>query len=199
VADVLAAAEARLAEWREIERVVPSMQAYVRLEQAGPAAGVTLTPDQWAAVVAIGDGRPVEDVMDRLDEDELVVGRLVKTLVEAGLTSVGLAPAPARAAAPASTVDPAADAAPSPAVPTTATAADLVRQLATLNEATYRSQAAAPAAAEDDTHDEDDAQDGAEEGAEAPGDEPGPPPASGLADESVNRGMLLKFLSSVRS
>jgi len=196
VSTVLAAAQERLAEWRDIQSVVPSVHAWVTLDGTGDG-DVQLSSQQWALVVQVGDGRSVQDLMGRLGRDELVVGRLAKGLVEAGLATVAAAPAPAPAPGPAPAPAPAAEVAPSAPPPGTPTAttrsgaakADLVRQLASLNEATYapKDRDAHEAAPEDVD----------EESTESTGEAPHGTPVGG--DDTVNRGMLLKFLSSVRS
>jgi hypothetical protein len=196
VADVLEAANQRLEEWRQIEAVIPSPDALIRLQRTLGGGDVHLSGAQWEVVVALGDGRSLAELMELLDQDELATGRVVKGLVEGGLALVTDAPRrsarrPAAAAPEREDVlvedlgDGPSDA--EDAAPVAETRTDLVRQLASLNEATYSSAAdaeddGADVAGEDDTHQS------------AP-----PVPATATTDETVNRGMLLKFLSSVRS
>jgi len=56
VADALAAAQARLAEWRAIEQVVPSHAAWLELNADVPNGHVGLRADEWRLVVAVGAG-----------------------------------------------------------------------------------------------------------------------------------------------
>lgn len=98
VEPVLADAEKLLAEWREIERVVPSRAAWVSLVAELPDDEVTIGRDRWTAIVAVGSGSTVESLGDRLSLGELPVARLVKELSEAKLVEVGEAPAGAAVA-----------------------------------------------------------------------------------------------------
>ena len=88
VAAVLGDALARHAEWREIERVVPSQRAWLELNPDPPPRRITLQPEQWRLVAAVGGGGPVGAVVDRLGGDELTGCRAVKEIVEAGLVTV---------------------------------------------------------------------------------------------------------------
>src|SRR3546814_8972094 len=59
---LLASATAMLAEWREIEAVVPSLDSWVSLQPALPSANVTIDQGCWATVVAIGAGARVRKI-----------------------------------------------------------------------------------------------------------------------------------------
>jgi hypothetical protein len=85
--DVSADVEPLLDEWRAIESVVPSLDAYVRL--AREASGeVSLDRAQWRTVAAIGSGTSVRRLADDLSFSEIPVCRAVKELVELGLADV---------------------------------------------------------------------------------------------------------------
>ena len=88
VEPLLAAAEQRLAEWREIEKVVPSMYAPVRLADELPAPEVTIDAGAWKTVTAIGSGVTVHDLGRILELSEVAVCRLVRDLVHLGLGTV---------------------------------------------------------------------------------------------------------------
>ena len=88
VEPLLAGAEERLVEWREIEKVVPSMFSWVRLADELPAPEVTIDAAAWRTVTAIGSGVTVADLGHSLDLSEVSVCRLVRDLVEMGLGSV---------------------------------------------------------------------------------------------------------------
>ena len=88
VQPLLAAAEDRLAEWREIEKVVPSVYAWVRLAEELPAPEVTIDASAWKTVTAIGSGVTVQDLGRSLELSEVAVCRHVRDLVELGLGSV---------------------------------------------------------------------------------------------------------------
>lgn len=81
---VLDAADALLREWREIESIVPSMDAWVRLrrELDGP---VSVDPASWTTLVAVGTGATVAAIADRLELAELPVSRAVRGLVQLGV------------------------------------------------------------------------------------------------------------------
>jgi hypothetical protein len=89
VSEVLSEALVRLAEWREIERLVPSRQAWLELNPDAPGHHVTMRADQWRLVVAVGGGQPVEGIIARLAQGELAGCRAIKEVVEFGLVTVG--------------------------------------------------------------------------------------------------------------
>ena len=88
VRPVLEVAQARLAEWTEIVAVVPSLQHVVSLAEEAPGDGVHLEPSQWTLVVAVGEGRAVQDILDRASLPEFDGCRSLKVLVDEGLASV---------------------------------------------------------------------------------------------------------------
>jgi outer membrane biosynthesis protein TonB len=94
---VLADAQARLVEWREIERVVPHMDAVVAMAAEAPSDEVVLTADHWRLLVGIAGGQPVSNLLDRFNGSEFEACRKVKELVDAGLATVDTT---ARVAAP---------------------------------------------------------------------------------------------------
>jgi hypothetical protein len=85
---LLDAAEAQLAEWREIEAVVPSLDAWVSLRHQLPAAEVTIDRERWATLAAVGSGATVRRIGDELCLAELAVSRAVKALVELGVVDI---------------------------------------------------------------------------------------------------------------
>jgi hypothetical protein len=109
VETVLADAEALLEEWKDIERVVPSLDRWVALRAELPADEVTIRADKWISVVAIGGGKTVGQLGTLLGLGELPVSRVVKDLVELGLVELGDVPAtvaPPPAAEPAPVAEP---------------------------------------------------------------------------------------------
>jgi len=110
VETVLAEAQTRLAEWREIERVVPSLASWLELAPEPPTAHVSLRGDQWRLIAVVGGGCPVSGAVERLGLGEMPACRVVKELVESGLVRIGepaaSAEAPEPAAAPASAAAP---------------------------------------------------------------------------------------------
>jgi len=124
VQTVLAQARTKLAEWREIERVVPSMASIVVLDAAaGDQGPLTISAEQWRTVAAVGPGGTVAEVAGRLGLPEFDACKAVKDVVDAGLVTVTpvaddrTAPVPGAASASA------------------ASGSDLVRQLTELRQA----------------------------------------------------------------
>lgn len=103
---VLADAQARMTEWVEIEKVVPSMAAWVTLAPEAPAPEVTITADQWKLFAQVGDGRSVEALMDKLSMGEFEACKWLKTMADDGVLNVeanapsGAATSSAKASAP---------------------------------------------------------------------------------------------------
>ena len=197
VATLLAEANTLVAEWVEIERVVPSPDCMVTLAEVPPAATITLSAEQWTLIAAVAGGCTVRELARYLSVDDLDASRGVKNLVETGVAVVGadgtLDERPGVVFVPEPQPEPAA-----PEVETVAHADDdednedehdedpalLVRQLAslTVDDKEVESALAGP------FHEV-----GSAEPAETATAQPG---AEG---EPVSRGALLKFLSSVRT
>ena len=95
---LLAQAEALLDEWRAIEAVVPSMDAWVTLRATLPQPEVTVDQARWTTLVAVGGGATVRRVADELCLAELPISRAVKELVELGLVEIADTPAGRRRA-----------------------------------------------------------------------------------------------------
>jgi hypothetical protein len=169
---VLAEAQTRLIEWQEIERFVPSMGASLTFVPEAPAPEITVTADQWRVLAAAGHAADVAGVVDAIGGSEFETCRTVKELVEAGLVRVeGRAP---RAETIVVVADP-----PEPVeVPDVVVTSHPVAEVAIeapAEEPDQLSVLAHLAGTDDDDDDSDD------------------------DDEPINRGLLLKFLSSVRS
>ena len=94
VEPLLIDAEHQLLEWREIEAVVPSMDAWVRLVPELPRPDVVVDADRWRTIVAVGGGASVTSLGQSLALSEVPVCRIVKDLVESGLATVEAAPEP---------------------------------------------------------------------------------------------------------
>lgn len=93
---LLDGAEALLVEWREIESVVPSMDAWVTLRRNLAAPKVTIADAQWLTVVAVGSGATVRQMSDDLEMGELPVSRAVRDLLELGLVDLELQAPPGK-------------------------------------------------------------------------------------------------------
>jgi hypothetical protein len=89
VGEALAAAEGRLADWRTIESVVPSLGHVVTLVPELPADEITVNRQEWAVLNAIAAGCPVSQVCDDLDLGEVEGSRQIKDLAERNLVMIG--------------------------------------------------------------------------------------------------------------
>lgn len=85
---LLGEAERQLADWREIEAVVPSLAVRMTLTDELPEPDVTLDGNCWKAVVAVARGGDVASIADALDLEELEACRRAKDLIETGLAVV---------------------------------------------------------------------------------------------------------------
>lgn len=92
VDDALETAEARLAEWREIESVVPSLDVWVRM---APEIDDQLTVNaaQWRVLARVGTGLSGNGLARDLEQGEFDVCRQLRDLVEAGMVEVDELPA----------------------------------------------------------------------------------------------------------
>lgn len=86
--EILSDAEAQLAEWREIERVVPTTRARVSLRPELKRGDVVLDKARWRLVAAIGGGITVATLGEVMDLGELPVSRAVKELIELGVVDL---------------------------------------------------------------------------------------------------------------
>ena len=75
-------------EWRELERVVPSLGHHVLLAPALQHEQVLLDAGSWSSLVAIGDGRTIANLAERLGLGELGVARVLSDLVELGMVVI---------------------------------------------------------------------------------------------------------------
>jgi hypothetical protein len=160
--------EARLVEWVDIVAVVPSLAHRIELVSAAPEGGVVLDGSQWSMVVAIGEGRSVQQVLDILDLPEFDGCKALKLLADERIVHVVAQEvvAPEPELVPAAHF-PAEQAESDDALNGVVWTAD---ELADID----RSEEPVVADADEETPSEDGA-------------------------EPINRGLLLKFLSSVRS
>lgn len=85
---VLGEAQSMLTEWREVEKVVPSVKTLVALSAKPPEGDIKVDVSQWATICAVGAGGPVAAVAERLGMREFAACKAVKALVDAGLAAV---------------------------------------------------------------------------------------------------------------
>jgi hypothetical protein len=94
VAGLVAETERRMAEWREIIAVIPSIEARARLVPEPPAGGpITLDAAQWRVVTGIDGRRRVSALIRVLDGGEFSVCKTLRSLVQAGLVEIEAAEA----------------------------------------------------------------------------------------------------------
>ena len=86
----LSEAEGMLGEWRELERLVPSVDARVSLRSELGEQSVTVSAEQWKTIGAVGGGRTVSALGDALGSGELATVRSVSQLVDLGLVDIGV-------------------------------------------------------------------------------------------------------------
>jgi hypothetical protein len=93
VAGLLAETDRRMAEWREIIAIIPSIEARPRLVPEPPAGGpITLDPAQWRVVTGIDGRRRVSALIRVLDGGEFTVCKVLRSLVQAGLVEIDADP-----------------------------------------------------------------------------------------------------------
>jgi len=92
VEPLLIEAEHQVLEWREIEAVVPSMDAWVALAAELPRPEVVIDADRWKLIVSIGSGAAVSAIGQTLGLGEVAVCRMVKDAVELGIATVTTGP-----------------------------------------------------------------------------------------------------------
>jgi hypothetical protein len=88
VRPALETAQARMAEWVDIVSVVPSLDHHVKLVDESPRDEVVLDRFQWSLLVAVGEGHPVQHVLDVRGLPEFDGCKALKGLVDASLVEV---------------------------------------------------------------------------------------------------------------
>ncbi|MCP4086783.1 MAG: DUF4388 domain-containing protein [Actinomycetia bacterium] len=86
---VLLEAETLLAEWRNIETVIPSGDSWMNLAEELPNTDVVIDRPRWQVIVAVGAGSTVLEIGAVLGLGEIQVARELKEMVELGLIDVG--------------------------------------------------------------------------------------------------------------
>lgn len=221
-------AQSRLTEWRSIEAVVPSLGHGVRLLPEVNEGPVTVTGDQWRALVGVATSPTVGSVVERLGLGEFETCRTLKGLVDAGLVTVeerAAAPAPPPPQAPVQAEAPAPASAPveveaPPAKPRiqalTSTPAATAAELESTLEPVPAPEQPLAKKAKPEPQDQGEADELVRQVAALEATQPEPAPAvpeaapeaeasasteepTAEGEEPINRGLLLKFLSSVRT
>jgi hypothetical protein len=89
---VLADAQVRLGEWKEIAKVVPHLDAVIDMTDEAPGDQVQITKDQWRLLRTVAGGRSVHDVMVALSRSEFDTCKSVKDLIDNRLASIDVSP-----------------------------------------------------------------------------------------------------------
>jgi hypothetical protein len=88
VDEVVGSAEHKLSNWREVEAVVPSLDHSVSLAPEIDEE-IVIGREGWRTLLAIGEGRSVGEVGERLGMGEIAVSNAVKALVDERLAVIG--------------------------------------------------------------------------------------------------------------
>lgn len=90
VEEVLERAEQLLVEWREIESIIPSLDAWVRLLPDLDGESVTIGAALWQVLAVLGGGSTGRRVGADLDLGELDACRRLRDLVDLGVAEVDM-------------------------------------------------------------------------------------------------------------
>jgi hypothetical protein len=82
-----------VAEWRDIQSVIPSLDCRMRLAEDLGVDELTLDRERWQLVVAIDGRRSVRDLVRKTNRPVLDVCHTILSLVDAGAVNVGAPPA----------------------------------------------------------------------------------------------------------
>ena len=85
---VLAEANRRLEEWREIETVIPNMDLRPRVVQELAGESVTIDADSWRLLVSIDGRRNLHALARKLGLSRFEARRLLRGLIESGLAEI---------------------------------------------------------------------------------------------------------------
>jgi len=88
VESIIVEAELMLGEWRALELVVPSLDAWLSLAPELKGRDVVVDGARWRIIVTIGSGATVGEVGRRVGLGDLAVMRAVKEVIELGLVEV---------------------------------------------------------------------------------------------------------------
>lgn len=88
VEETLVEAESLLAEWHDVEQVVPSMDVWITLASELDSEQVTVSADDWRTLATIGGGVSVRGLAGVQALTDLKASRQVKGLVEQGVVAV---------------------------------------------------------------------------------------------------------------
>lgn len=91
---VLERVQAIATEWERIRAVIPSMDTILALSKRPIAGGepMTLASEEWAAVFALAQPRPVREVCSELEKGSLEGCRVLVSMISKGLVEVTAVP-----------------------------------------------------------------------------------------------------------
>ena len=115
LSDALVEVERLLKQWREVERVIPSLDCRPRLLDALVVDELVLDRPRWTLLVALDGRRTVRDVVERVGQPVLEVCHSLLELVETGAVGILDPEPPDVEPAPAPVDEPAPERAPEPA------------------------------------------------------------------------------------
>lgn len=90
VEKAIAEAEHRVAQWAEIEAVIPSTKHRLKMASNLPsgARDVTVTSPTWKLLAALAGQATVEEVAERIGSTEFVVAQALSSMVRSGLVEL---------------------------------------------------------------------------------------------------------------
>jgi hypothetical protein len=193
-------AQARLEEWKDITEVVPSPEHRVRLIADLPTPEVTLSAEDWRMVMAVALAGSVQGVLEELHAGEFDGFRGIRRMVDAGLVLID--PPRVRPTGPRTARRPGtADVGPEPvaelAHPSLVAEPDV--PVIWYHDEVEQEEEELPAALAIDNAPHQYDFHGHTEEAQEPAESEAGAPNEPVTSDSINRGLLLKFLSSVRS
>jgi hypothetical protein len=109
LSDALVEVDRLLKQWREVVRVIPSLDCRPRLLDALVVDELVVDRDRWSLLVALDGRRTVRDLVERIGHPVLEVCHTLLELVEAGAVGI-VDPEPAAISEPVATPEPVAPA-----------------------------------------------------------------------------------------
>jgi hypothetical protein len=84
VGEILESARRQMEEWREIQTVVPSLDAHPTWATELPADEVTLSREQWRLLITLDGRRSIRAVARHLEVTDFRAARTLRSLIELG-------------------------------------------------------------------------------------------------------------------
>jgi len=94
VSSVIGEVVPQVQEWRDLLKRVP-LATEISMASTTPGPEVKIRADQWRVLTCVGtSGRTVGSIIEELDDDNVVVLRLIRELVDSGLVVIAGSEAP---------------------------------------------------------------------------------------------------------